>query len=240
MSSDENRVEALKDRLAAVKAKRGYLLPHHGLLAVTSERLLEAYDNAYTAIALDEKVLSKRDRELVWLAVLIATDEAIATHHIPKFMNAGGTLPEFVAVLALTSFLEGATCYDFVADHWERHLPGLDTDAEYARAVERVAAPLSPRDAWMCACAVHAARANFRLLRLAIIGAYRAEVAEADLAEALSIVMFPGSVPHFVEAARVWMETIRDGAVTPSPAFAAWAGMEGQGGFDEASGKAHR
>ena len=89
----------------------------------------------------------------------------------------------------------------------------------------------------MCACAVHAARADFRLLRLAIIGAYRARVAEADLAEALSIVMFPGSVPHFVEAARVWMEVIREGLVTPSAAFAAWAGLDGQGGFDEASGK---
>jgi alkylhydroperoxidase/carboxymuconolactone decarboxylase family protein YurZ len=139
--SDKDRVEGLKRRLASVKAKRGYLLPHHGLLAVTSERLLEAYDNAYTAIALDEKVLSKRDRELVWLAVLIATDEAIATHHIPKFLDAGGTRGDFIAVLALTSLLEGATCYDFVAEHWERHVEALDTDAEYARAVERIAAP---------------------------------------------------------------------------------------------------
>jgi hypothetical protein len=50
--------------------------------------------------------------------------------------------------------------------------------------------------------------------------------------------MFPGSVPHYVEAAKVWMNLIREGQVQASPAFAAWARMSGQGGYDEASGKA--
>jgi hypothetical protein len=49
--------------------------------------------------------------------------------------------------------------------------------------------------------------------------------------------MFPGSVPYFVEAARVWMEAIRDGHVKASPAFETWANLRGQGGFDEASAK---
>ena len=67
------------------------------------------------------------------------------------------------------------------------------------------------------------------------MAAYARQVAEADLAEALSIMMFPGSVPYFVEAARVWLELIRAGRVQPSPAFAAWAALEGQGGHEEAS-----
>ncbi len=227
----------LRARLANVKAKRGYLLPHHGLLATISETMLNAYDGLYTALALDAKALNVRDRELVWLAVLIATDEAIATHHIPKFLAGGGTQDEFASVLRLTAFVLGSNAYPFVRQHWEKHWPGLSTDAEFVRAVETVAAPLSRRDAWLCTCAVLAAKARFEQLRLAIIAAYDAQIAEIDLAEALSIMMFPGSVPHFVEGARVWMEVIREGTVKPSDAFRVWAGLEGQGGYDEASGR---
>jgi hypothetical protein len=51
---------ALEARLAAVKAKRGYLLPHHGLLALAFPRLLEGYDAAYTAMALEQTRLWRR------------------------------------------------------------------------------------------------------------------------------------------------------------------------------------
>ncbi len=228
--------EELKQRLAPIQAKRGYLLPHHGLMAVASPAILEAYDRLYTAIALDHKTLSVRDRELVWLAVLIATDEALATHHIPRFIEGGGRMEEFDAVLRLTASLKGVTAHRFVQAHWAAHLPGLDLAKSYREGMERAGAPLSPRDVWMCACAVHAALAHFDMLRQALQAAYARQVAEADLAEALSIMMFPGSVPHYVEAAKVWMNLIREGEVSASPAFAAWARMDGQGGYDEASG----
>jgi hypothetical protein len=51
-----------------------------------------------------------------------------------------------------------------------------------------------------------------------------------ELAEALSLTMFPASVPRFVEAAAVWRELIRSGAVPASPGFRAWAEMPGQEG----------
>jgi hypothetical protein len=53
------------------------------------------------------------------------------------------------------------------------------------------------------------------------------------MAEALSLTMFPGSVPYFVEAARVWRELIASGSVGASASFEAWAnfaGQEGHGG----------
>lgn len=229
--------EELSRRLAPLQAKRGYLLPHHGLLAVTSPHLLQAYDQLYTGIALDHKTLSVRDRELVWLAVLIATDEALATHHIPRFLEGGGRMEEFNAVLQLTASVKGVTAFRFVRDHWSAHVSELDLAQSYRDALERAGQPLSPRDVWMCACAVHAALAHFDWLREALVAAYARGVDELDLAEALSIMMFPGSVPHYVEAAKVWMGLIREGQVQASPAFAAWARMEGQGGYDEASGK---
>ena len=229
--------DELSRRLAPIQAKRGYLLPHHGLLAVTSPNLLQAYDQLYTAIALDPKTLSVRDRELVWLAVLIATDEALATHHIARFMQGGGQMSEFNAVLQLTASLKGVTAYRFVHDHWKAHVRTLDLVQSYRDALERAGQPLSPRDVWLCAFSVHAALGHFDWVRHALVAAYARYVNELDLAEALGIMMFPGSVPRYVEAAKVWMNVIREGEVQASPAFAAWAHMEGQGGYDEASAK---
>ena len=230
--------DKLSELLAPIRAKRGYLLPHHGLLAVTSPKLLEAYDHLYTALALDHKTLSVHDRELVWLAVLIATDEALATHHIHRFLDGGGQMAEFNAVLQLTASLKGVTAYRFVQEHWTAHVPALDLAQSYRDAMERAGQPLSPRDVWLCACSVHAALGHFDWMREALVAAYERGVSEPDLAEALGIMMFPGSVPHYVEAAKVWMNAIREGNVHASPAFAAWARMENQGGYDEASGNA--
>ena len=230
--------EELSKRLEPIQAKRGYLLPHHGLLAVTAPHLLQAYDHLYTALALDAKTLSVRDRELVWLAVLIATDEALATHHIARFLEGGGHISQFNAVLQLTASLKGVTAYRFVRTHWAGHLAGLDLEQSYRDAIERAGQPLSPRDVWLCAVSVHAALGHFDALRLALMAAYAHRVDELDLAEALCIMMFPGSVPHYVEAAKVWMNVIREGHVPASAALKAWAGMDGQGGYDEASGKA--
>ena len=224
-------------RLAEVKAKRGYLLPHHGLLALTADGLLEAYDRAYTALALEMKTLDAHDREFVWLAVLIATDEALATHHIAKFRAAGGNVGEIAAALRVAALARGAGAWRFVAARWSAHLADLDVDRDYREALGALTGATTTRLALMAALAAHAALGQYDLVRRVLPMAYAAGVPEPDLAEALSIMMFPGGVPHYVEAARVWMELIRAGAVTPSPAFAAWAALEGQGGFDEASGK---
>lgn len=234
MTSDEDREIAA--RLQEVKARRGYLLPHHGLLAITSEAMLAAYDQAYKALALDPRILSVHDREAVWLAILIATDEALATHHIAKFRAGGGTDDEIQAILQVTAWAVGGSAYRFVADHWLPHLPGFDIDTAYCDGLAHVAGPVGLRIAILASCAVHACRGEFTLLKRALRFGYRENVPEAELAEALSLVMFPGSVPNFVEAARAWLELIRDGEVEPGPAFAAWARLEGQGGFDEASG----
>ncbi len=223
-------------KLAALKAKRGYLLPHHGLMAVTSDKLLAAYDAAYTALALDMRVLSVHDREYVWLAILIATDEALASHHIPKFRKDGGSDAEVAAILRLTAWAGGAPAYGFVDRHWLAHLPGFDIDQAYRDALTHLAAGTDLRLAIMAVGAVHAARGDFDLLKRLIRLAYDHSVPEPELAEAISLMMFPGSVPYFVEAARVWLDLIRAGEVQPSPAFAAWAALDGQGGYDEASG----
>ena len=229
----EDDVAAFKARLDGVRAKRGYLLPHHGLLALTSPELLAGYDAAYTAVALTDRVLSHHDREFVWLAVLAATDEALATHHIAKFREAGGTDEGISRAFAACAWAIGGQAHDFAARDWARQTLPWDPRAAYLDGVGR----LSPiRLVHLAQSAVHVCRARWRLLEWQIEAAYTASVPEDEIAEALTLAMFPGSIPHFVEACGVWQKMIATGRVAASPRYRAWATMEGQGGFDEASG----
>lgn len=226
----------LTEFLQHIRAKRGYLLPHHGLMAASMPRLLEAYDDLYTAIALTERQLSRHDHEFVWMGVLIATDEILGTHHIKRFREAGGTDAELAAATAITALAKGCQAYHFVNDYWLPHLPDFDPRAQYLETFRKVAGETPLPLAHMTACAVHVCTGHWNALRWQITGAYAAKVDELELAEALSIAMFPGSVPNYVEAAGVWRELIADNEVAASELFRNWAELSGQGGYDEASG----
>lgn len=225
MSDDD-----LATRLEGLRTKRGYLLPHHGLMAVTAPDLLAAYDATYTALALDDRILSHHDREFVWLGILIATKEEIATHHIEKFLKAGGTNEEMRACLRLSAAVCGFRAYGFIDAHWRTYLPGIDVKAEWADAVLRAGEGAEPRLIHMTACAMLVSNGAWEGYRWQLRQAYAAKVDERELAEAVSLTMFPASVPFFVTAAQVWMEMIRSGDLDASPAFRNWAMLSGQGG----------
>lgn len=235
MTDQDATAHELENLLAGIRSKRGFLLPHHGLMAITSPRLLEAYDATYTVLALDDRVLDHHDREFVWLAILIASNEVIATHHIPKFRDAGGTDAELDCILAIAAFAGGFGAYRFVSRHWLDHLPGHDPRASYLAALRKLGADAPMRLVHMACAAVHTCHGAFDALAWQIEAAYADGIDETELAEALSLAMFPGSVPHFVEAARVWRELIVAQRVPASPRFRAWAALSGQGGYDEAA-----
>ena len=228
MSSDD-----LERRLATVRAKRGYLLPHHGLLALAFPDLLAGYDAAYTALALQDRVLSHHDREFVWIAVLAATDEALATHHIAKLRTAGGTDETLAQAFAACAWALGGEAHDFAAREWPGQLAPWDPRAAFLAGLQR----LEPRRlAHLAACAVQVCRARWRLLEWCLAASYAEGVPEDEIAEAISLAMFPGSVPRFVRACAVWQRMIVDGVLSASPRYQTWARMTGQGGYDEASG----
>lgn len=231
----DDALDAIAARLDAVRAKRGYLLPHHGLLAVTDPALLAAYDAAYSALTLTPRHLDEKRKEFVWLGILIVMDEAIATHHIAKFRAAGGTDGEIATAIRLAGFARAVPSFDFVGAHWRGHLPGYETEAAYRAALGALLSDRAVDDALieMALAAIHACLRQWEALAWHIKGAYRAGAREADLAEAISLTMFPGSVPVFVDACAVWHDLVRAGAVDASPAFRAWAALDGQGGFDE-------
>jgi alkylhydroperoxidase/carboxymuconolactone decarboxylase family protein YurZ len=226
-------------RLAEVRAKRGFLLPHHGLLAIAAPRLLAGYDAAYTALTLEPRVMAERDKEFVWLAVLVACDEAIATHHIRKFRDAGGTDAEVELAVRLAAFAEGAGRYEFAAEKWHRHLPAYDRERAYRTALSALIAGsrVAPGLVEVALAAVQTTRRAWWELALHIRGAYAAGVPEMELAEGISYAMFPGSIPNFVDACGVWQRMIAAGEVAPtSEAFRIWgAAAAEQGGFDAAS-----
>jgi alkylhydroperoxidase/carboxymuconolactone decarboxylase family protein YurZ len=224
---------ALEERLAGVRAKRGFLLPHHGLMALAFPKLLEGYDAAYTALALDDRVLSHHDREFVWLAVLAATDEKVATHHIQKFRDAGGTDSLIGAAFAVSALAIGAAAFDFAARDWAAQLAPFEPRAAYLAALRRVAPAAPMRLVHLAGSAVQVCRARWRPFGWHIAAAYADGVPEEAIAEAISLAMFPGSVPHFAEACAEWRRLILDGTLPASARFQAWARMTGQGGHGE-------
>lgn len=231
-------VDSVAARLQEICEKRGYLLPHHGLLAVMNPALLSAYDELYSRLALEQRQLSRHDHEAVWLAILLAMRESLATHHIARFRDAGGSDETFASILRLVACLEGVGVYDFVAKEWQDHLAELDMLECYLQDFRHAARGMDTRLAHLCASAVHATLGQRDALGWQIIAAYQNAVPETELAEALSLMMFPGSVPRFVRAAATWRHLILDGQVNASEAFRSWADVSGQGGFDQAVGLA--
>lgn len=231
-------VAEVEAALAAIRKKRGYLLPHHGLLAVSAPALLEAYDATYTAMTLDRRVMTEYEKEVVWLIILVSTGEAIATHHIDRLKKSGGGQRDVEAALALAAWADGAERHAFVAAHWGAHLSGFEAHAAYRAgldallerfAVERALAEIG-------LAAAHQCHRRWDWVAEHLRGAYAAGADEGAIAEGLSLAMFPGGVPNFVDACDVWRRLIANGEVEASPPYAAWARMTGQGGFDEAAG----
>ena len=230
-------LEAIKARLKTVKAKRGYLLPHHGLLAIAAPEVLEGYDATYTALTLSERRLPEQDKEFIWLVVLISTEEAIATHHIKKFFDAGGTMEGFDLAVQLAGYARSAPCFRFVETDWGKHVAHYTPEAAYRQGFDRLmaGAQVSRPIAEIAMAVAHQCKRNWRELEWHLIGAYREGMDEFEMAEGLSYGMFPGSIPNFVTACDVWLNLIREGTVDASAAFRLWAETEGQGGFDEVS-----
>lgn len=226
----------LQARLAHIREKRGYLLPHHGLLATASPALLDAYDTVYSAFALTPGQTPRRDHEAIWIAVLTANEQPVATHHLARFQAEGGTDEEIAALLALTALTCGFPCWRFVQQHWQGHLPALDVREAWLSAFSRMAAPLPRRLAQLVTVAVLICREAWDGLAWQLVAAYQDGVPEVELAETLALTLLPCGVPSLVEASRVWRTLILDGEVEASGAFRAWAETAGQGGFDEASG----
>ena len=80
-------IESAESRLNTVREKRGYLMPHHGLLALTAPELLQGYDACYSALTLGNRYLAEKDKEFIWLGILAVKEEFLATQHVAKYLT---------------------------------------------------------------------------------------------------------------------------------------------------------
>ena len=168
----------------------------------------------------------------MWLSVLGAAEEVVATHHIAKLRAAGGDDATIAAAFAACAGAIGGAAYEFAAGPWAGPLSPWEPKAAYLAGVRRLA-PL--RLVHLAQCAAHVCLGQYTALAWQIEGAYAAAVPEAEIAEALTLAMFPGSVPRFVRACGVWRRLILDGTVAASDGYRAWAALS-QEGWDGTAG----
>ncbi len=220
-------------RLAEIRAARGFVLPHHGAMAAALPDLHAAYEAMYRALTVDDHHLSPHLKEVVWLAILAACREPVGTHHLHRFLATGGTEAEAAAVFRLAAWAGGAAPYATLAANWQGHLPGLDLMAEYRAAGSTLIAgsPLDEAAARLALIGVQTACDEPWGLAAEIEAAYAAGVPEPCIAEAMSLAIWPRGVNPFVRATEIWLRLMRDGRVTPSSAFRAWADTPDQGAF---------
>lgn len=228
--------DALRRRLEELRRSRGFLLPHHGAMAAGLPDLHEAYFVMYRALTLSRRHLDDFEKEFVWLAILIAVEEAIGTHHLDLFLKAGGTRAQAEGAARVVGYAAAARNLAFMAEHWSHHLQGLDAHAAYREGLDALCAGLAVERATieLALVSVNAALRRESGLRFHVIDAYALGVPETKLAEALSLIIWPVGVNHFLDACGVWHDLMAKGAVAPSPLFRVWADTPRQGGFDDA------
>lgn len=230
-----NSADEVRARLTSLRNKRGYLLPHHGLLAVAEPELLEAYDGLYTALTLRPRSLAARDKEIVWLTVLVSMREEIGTHHLDRLKQSGGTDEDVKACVALAAWAEGADHFQFVEQHWSVHLPQFTAIDQYRHGLSALLDSYSVTQgtAEIALAATHQCKRRGNWVKEHLRGAYLCQTEERAIAEGLSFALFPGGVNNFVRACGHWRDLIIAGEVDASPPYKAWAELTGQGGFDD-------
>lgn len=224
--------EAVAAKLDAVRASRGYLLPNQGVMAAALPDFQEAAAGLYRALTLTDRHLTPWEREFVWLAILIACEEHVGTHHVRLFHETGGGAAEAEACWRLVALGRGARAYAFLDAHWQPHFPAVPAAEAYARATTAALAglPVPEGLARLAMVAVQTALSQGWALGVEIEAAYAAGVDEGKIAEAMSLAVWPCGMNRLIEAGAVWLEVIRAGRVAASPGFRAWAAQPDQDG----------
>jgi alkylhydroperoxidase/carboxymuconolactone decarboxylase family protein YurZ len=218
--------DQVRQRLAANRERRGYILPHQGLMAAAMPRLQDGYATMYAALTIDENHLSPFEREFVWLAVLTAAGEHVGTHHVKLFFELGGNRQQAEVVFRMVALATGAPrSFQFLAEHWERHFDPLEGISGYHAAADALirGSGVTSELAHLALLAVHTTLAQRWGIEVELKAGYAAGVDEGKLAEACCLPMWATGINRTIDAAQVWLDLMRSGMITPSPSFQAWA-----------------
>lgn len=224
----------VRRRLAEARARRGYLLPHQGVMAAALPELQDAYPAMYQALTGRDHHLELFEKECVWLGILISCQEHVGTHHVAMFREAGGTNGQARGLFRVTSLALGASAvYGFLDSHWARHFDMEEAAPLYGASIREACdgAGLAPGIGFLTALGIHTAFSHEWGTGNALRLCYEAKVPEGKMAEAMSLALWPCGMNRFVEAAFIWRDLILSGRVEASESFREWAHTPDQDGF---------
>ncbi len=221
--------ESFAAALEQARAKRGYLLPHHGLFLLLSPDFAASYEAAYGRLALQPVALPAEDKEFVWLVITALVGSATARHHVRRFREAGGGTAGIEAALRLTAFAIGRDRFDFAAEAWAKQMPGWDQAAAEDAALAALVPDVPPGRVALGLLAAATARRDDGGVRQALRRCYARAVPERAMAEAMCLTVQPSGLPNVVRAAGAWRRMIAAAEVPASAAFRRWAAMEAEG-----------
>lgn len=221
--------EEFRAALEAARARRGWLLPHHGLFRLLSPGFAEAYEAAYGTLALQPVALAAEDKEFVWLVITATVGSPTARHHVRRYREAGGGVQGIEAALRVAGFCAGRGRFDFAAESWARQLPGWDAAAAEAAALADAVRDVPTPRLMLGLLAACTARRDAVGVERYLIRARDAGCDERGMAEAMCLTVQPAGLPNLVHAAGIWKRLIATGAIAASPMFRAWAEIPAEG-----------
>jgi alkylhydroperoxidase/carboxymuconolactone decarboxylase family protein YurZ len=230
-------VEEIRARIEKLRQGRGFLLPHHGAMATAAPDLQDGYFHMYQALTQTPRHLTGFERETVWLAILIAAKEGVGTHHLELFFEEGGSQGQAAHLTSLTSFAMGSEAFAFLDEAWSDLLPAMNGTHAYVTAFEAIVddSQFSKELSHLAMAALHAAQGRHWGLEAHIKAIYASTCREDALVEALSLIMWPTGVNHFLDACGVWLSMMQNGKITPSERYRVWAETPAQTGHRGAS-----
>ena len=201
--------------LAAVMAKRDYVLPYHRLLAETDPDLLAAYDAFYEKLTLTPRAFDDRARELVWAGLLVATREHAGTLHMRRAARAGLTSADLSAAAAIAAVVEGQPALAFAGRDFGDWIQEPDARARYLALFETARDQLPEGLAHIIATVCHAARESYDGIKLHAPLAFAAGATRHEMAEGLSYLLLPCGGPTFIDAVEAWQAAAEAGNCPP-------------------------
>ena len=232
MTSKLSSPDEVRARIKEHVARRGYLLPQQGMMAVAMPAMQDGYRVMYSALTVQENHFTPYEREFVWMGILSAAGESIGTHHVRLFRDFGGTAAQMELVTALVALAMGTPrSYQFMHRHWQKYFPPMDAVAAYRSNTERLAAgsDVPVELARYLLLAVHTTFGHRWGVEQELLALYAAGADEGKMAESISLPFWAAGVNRMIDACEVWLELMRTNRVPASESFQVWAETAGQG-----------
>lgn len=200
------------DALKTVSKKRGYRLSYHRMLDASDPDLLRAYDEFYTKLTLDPRVLTAAERETVWVALLVAAREEHGTIHLRRAEAAGLSHDRIADAVAIAGAVEAHDAtVGFAGRHWSDWTPRDALQARYLELVDQARGAIGPALADLCAAVCHAARRGHDGMTLHIGRFFQAGGQRDALTEGLSYLLLPCGGPTLIDAVEAWASAAETG-----------------------------